>query len=63
MFGKRYKLEIWLDKVMISIPFDNKEELYMFMFSLHSMNSVLIYMVWDVEYNHLLDVMTPKEDD
>lgn len=62
MLGKRYKLEIWLEKTMIPLTFHNKENLYLLMFSLHSINSILLYIIWDVKYNQLLDVITPKED-
>jgi|GEM_PF-1824999 len=52
---KRYSLHIYLFSVVIPIPFDDIEELYLFMFSLNSINDELIYLIWDLKLNQIID--------
>ena len=62
MKNKRYLLKIYLPKSLFEIPFYHIEDLYSFLFSLNCINKEIIYMVWDIKNNHLLDVITRKEN-
>jgi len=62
MNKKRYLLKIYLKTVMIQLEFNLLDDLYLFLFSLHSINDIIIFMVWDQKDSHLLDVLTKIED-
>jgi len=55
MKKQRYSLHIYLFAICIPIPFDDLEDLYLFMFSLNSVNDEIIYLVWDLELNQIID--------
>ena len=58
MIKQRYSLHIYLFAVCIPIPFDDLEELYLFMFMLNSVNDEIIYLIWDLKYKHIIDFFT-----